>query len=190
MRRFKQLLAGRQVTQGVAVRSRKQGFEIPLKRWFGVASHLPCRLLRQRHDNDERTQLLGTSGAYHSKSPAAQSQNSPGRYPPANAIALSRRLAATQSRPRGIPDSICRRRRVAGTFCRQQFRPGRHPVPQCRGCTRDDPTIDPRRAARVDHATLRRADLALARSRLACMQLNTIRLRVDQSVLMMWKRWI
>ena len=25
-------------------------FEIPLKRWFGVASHLPCRPLGQRHD--------------------------------------------------------------------------------------------------------------------------------------------
>lgn len=50
MRRFKQLLAGRQVTQGVAVRSQRHGFEIPLKRWFGVASHLPCRLSRQRHD--------------------------------------------------------------------------------------------------------------------------------------------
>jgi hypothetical protein len=49
MRRFKQLLAGRQVTHPVADRSRT-GFEIPLKRWFGVASHLPCRLLRQRHD--------------------------------------------------------------------------------------------------------------------------------------------
>lgn len=49
MRRFKQLLAGRQVTHSVADRSRT-GFEIPLKRWFGVASHLPCRLLRQRHD--------------------------------------------------------------------------------------------------------------------------------------------
>ena len=50
MRRFKQLLAGRQVTHPVADRSLETGFEIPLKRWFGVASHLPCRLLRQRHD--------------------------------------------------------------------------------------------------------------------------------------------
>lgn len=50
MRRFKQLLAGRQVTHRVADRSLRHSFEIPLKRWFGVASHLPCRLLRQRHD--------------------------------------------------------------------------------------------------------------------------------------------
>jgi len=51
MRRFKQLLAGRQVTRSVTVEAGKTGFEIPLKRWFGVASHLPCRLLRQRHDS-------------------------------------------------------------------------------------------------------------------------------------------
>lgn len=50
MRRFKQLLAGRQVTRSVTDRSLETGFEIPLKRWFGVASHLPCRPLRQRHD--------------------------------------------------------------------------------------------------------------------------------------------
>ena len=50
MRRFKQLLAGRQVTPSVTDRSLGTGFEIPLKRWFGVASHLPCRPLRQRHD--------------------------------------------------------------------------------------------------------------------------------------------
>jgi hypothetical protein len=50
MRRFKQLLAGRQVTRSVTDRSSETGFEIPLKRWFGVASHLPCRPLRQRHD--------------------------------------------------------------------------------------------------------------------------------------------
>ena len=50
MRRFKQLLAGRRVTRSVTDRSLETGFEIPLKRWFGVASHLPCRPLRQRHD--------------------------------------------------------------------------------------------------------------------------------------------
>ncbi|SCZ14601.1 hypothetical protein SAMN03159391_05969 [Pseudomonas sp. NFACC37-1] len=50
MRRFKQLLAGRQVTLPLPIEAGKNGFEIPLKRWFGVASHLPCRLSRQRHD--------------------------------------------------------------------------------------------------------------------------------------------
>jgi hypothetical protein len=49
MRRFKQLLAGRQVIRNITDRS-STGFEIPLKRWFGVASHLPGRKLRQRHD--------------------------------------------------------------------------------------------------------------------------------------------
>jgi len=50
MRRFKQLLAGRQVTLQLPTEAGLRGFEVPLKRWFGVASHLPCRLLRQRHD--------------------------------------------------------------------------------------------------------------------------------------------
>lgn len=49
MRRFKQLLAGRQASRKLAARS-QFGFEVPLKRWFGVASHLPGRNLRQRHD--------------------------------------------------------------------------------------------------------------------------------------------
>ena len=42
MRRFKQLIAGR---HGDSLRSRQKRlhcFEIPLKRWFGVASHLPA----------------------------------------------------------------------------------------------------------------------------------------------------
>ncbi len=46
MRRFKQLIAGRhwdsmQPRQKYAPSCREH-FEIPLKRWFGVASHLPA----------------------------------------------------------------------------------------------------------------------------------------------------
>jgi hypothetical protein len=48
MRRFKQLLAGRQASMELADTS-LEGFEIPLKRWFGVASHrCPAENLRLR----------------------------------------------------------------------------------------------------------------------------------------------
>ncbi len=45
MRRFKQLIAGRHRDSKQPDRdmhSPDAGFEIPLKRWFGVASHLPA----------------------------------------------------------------------------------------------------------------------------------------------------
>ncbi|KAF2406105.1 hypothetical protein SAMN04490179_5011 [Pseudomonas antarctica] len=45
MRRFKQLIAGRHwvsMQPDRRVYSSESGFEIPLKRWFGVASHLPA----------------------------------------------------------------------------------------------------------------------------------------------------
>ena len=46
MRRFKQLIAGRHRDSMQPDRSSlsldESGFEIPLKRWFGVASHLPA----------------------------------------------------------------------------------------------------------------------------------------------------
>ncbi len=155
MRRFKQLLAGRQVTQSVAVRS-GTGLRNTAKALVRCCLSPAMQTFEAETRHDECTTPSSTSrtdhGAYH----PAQSKNSAWRQTPADAVALSRWLATSQRRSGRVPDSVCRRRRVAGAVCQRQFRSGGDSGAQRRRGARNDQATDPRCAAGSDHSALKR----------------------------------
>src|SRR5690349_22942163 len=93
MRRFKQLLAGRQVTHSVADRSQNR-LRNTAKALVRCCLSPAMQTFEAETRHDEHIQPPCTSCANHGEPCPTQPKNSPRRYSPANAVALSRWLAA------------------------------------------------------------------------------------------------